>query len=380
MHRNLQSCIFLLVLFGGEAAATTTTHSLGIVPPAKGGSIAYDMNAAGQVAAVIQDESGGQRGVFFENGKLIELGTLGGKDSEAKRINDKGEIIGSASKKDGAWSAVLYNQASGMHELGTLGGTNSYGTALNNEGSAVGFSDIASGDWHAFLYKNGEQLKDLGTLGGKISYASGINNMGQVVGTATLPDEHRHAFFYEPARGMIDLGTLGGRSSSATAINDKGVIVGASETADHHWHAFVYDGQRMVDLGAIIGRGDSFATSINSAGHVVGTVRIGEDCMSFVWRDNKVTLHYCGKGLFLTNAINDTEQVVGATYDHGLNAATMLSNTAPFVDHGHVKFINQIVLVLLLAGAAVIYRKRYRGILLDGSADLGVGKNRFLPR
>ncbi len=363
MRCALRSCLFLLALSalaGGEADATT--HSLGISSPLQGGSLASDMNASGQVAAMIEDHKGGWHAAFFEKGELIKLETLGETESEAKRINDKGELIGSSNKKDGTWTAFLYSRATGMQELGTLGGANSHGAALNNAGSAVGFADTANGDWHAFLHQPGEPLKDLGTLGGKISYASGINNREQVVGTATTEDGSRHAFLYDAARGMVNLGTLGGRYSSATAINDKGVVVGTSEMKDRSWHAFVYDGMQMKDLGLVIGAGDSFATAINNAGHVVGSVEIGERHLSFVWRDNKMLLHPSGKGLYLTNAINDAEQVIGATYDRGLNAATMQSNAAPFVDLGGTKILSFNLIMVLLAGTVVIFRKRFRGL------------------
>ncbi len=369
MHRYLHSPFLLLILSAGLAQAAT--HSLDMQPAAKGESIAYDMNTKGQVAGVVIDNAGNQQAVFFEHGQLIQIGTLGGKDSEARHINSEGDIIGSANKSDGSWRAFLYNRSSGMHEIGTLGGTNSHGEALNNLGEAVGFADTVNGDWHAFLYHSSGSLTDLGTLGGKISYASGMNNKGQVVGAATLANGYRHAFLYDPVHGMVDLGTLGGRSSTATSINDSGVIVGAAETAQHQWHAFMYSAQGMVDLGARIGQGDSFATGINSAGHVVGTVNVGESRLSFVWRDNHMTLHHGGtKGLYLTNSINDGEQVIGATYDRGLNAATMASSSLPFVDHGGSKLFDLIVLVLLLAGVAVIYHRRYRGILLNAYDDV----------
>ncbi|MES2070162.1 MAG: HAF repeat-containing protein [Pseudomonadota bacterium] len=361
MRDALRSCLFLLALAGGDAAATT--RSLGILSPLSGGSIASDMNTAGQVAAMIEDEKGVWHAAFFEKGDLVKLGMLGETESEAKRINDKGELIGSSNKKDGTWTAFLYSRAKGMQELGTLGGANSHGAALNDAGAAVGFADTANGDWHAFLHQPGEALKDLGTFGGKVSYASGINNMGQVVGTATTPDGSRHAFLYDAARGLVDLGTLGGRYSSATAINDQGMVVGTSEMKDRSWHAFVYDGTGMKDLGLIIGPGDSFATGINNAGHVVGRVEIGDRHLSFVWRDNKMLLHPSGKGLYLTNAINNAEQVIGATYDRGLNAATMQSNAVPFVDRGGSKIGSFNLMMLLLAGTAVIFRKRFRGLL-----------------
>ncbi|MBC3916669.1 HAF repeat-containing protein [Undibacterium sp. CY18W] len=368
MPHALRSGLLLLALIGGEAAATS--HSLGIERKQYGESIAYDMNAAGQVAAVIKEKDGTPHAVFFENGKLIKLELPGETESEAKRINDKGEVVGS-SKKDQSWRAFIRSRDHGTQELGTLGGPSSYGAAINNAGLAVGFADTPNRDWHAFLYTPGEALKDLGTLGGKVSYASGINNLGQVTGTAMIADGSRHAFFYDSARGMVDLGTIGGRYSSATAINDKGVVVGASETKDRRWHAFVHDGSKMVDLGDKIGFGDSFATGINNEGHVVGVVDTLDMRLSFVWRDNKMVLHPAGKSLYLTNAINNTGQVIGASYDRGLYAATMPSNAIPFVDLGGTKILGFNVLVVLLALGLAIFRKRLKGLFFESRLFFG---------
>lgn len=360
MHRAFQIGVVFLALLGGEAGAVS--HSLNILPNAQGQTIANDMNTVGQVAANFEDNDG-KHGIYFEKGKSLQLGTLGGKESEARRINDKGVIVGSASKKNGQWRAFLYSRANGMQELGTLGGENSRGNAINNEGAAVGYSDLANDEWHAFLYRPGEPLKDLGTLGGKVSYANAINNKGQVVGAAALANGYRHAFYYDAARGMIDLGTLGGRFSVATAINDNGVVVGASETANRHWHAFVFDGKHMLDLGTVIGIGDSYANAINSKGHVVGTVESGDERLSFVWADGKITLYRGGKDLYLANTINDADQVIGATtYGYSLDAAVMTSSAEPYVDHGFANFLGLIVAVLAAAIAmvigTVIYRKR----------------------
>ena len=198
-----------------------------------------------------------------------------------------------------------------------------------------------------------------------ISYASGINNSGAVVGTAALPDGYRRAFLYRPGQGMINLGTLGGRSSAATAINDGGLVVGASEMPNRRWHAFLHDGRRMVDLGALIGYGNSYATGINAAGHVVGTILIGEERRSFVYRDGKMLVHQAGKGLYLTNAINDNELVAGATYlSKRYAAATMRSDMIPVVPKGHREFMGMIAMAITTAVALMLLRRRYRGIAL----------------
>lgn len=374
------SCVSLasFLLFPCAVAwANPVAHSLSIHPNESSQSVANDMNAHGQVAAMIEDEEGRQRGYYFEKGQLTELGFPGGRESVAKRINPAGTVVGSAENRNGTWRAFLYSSKGGMQVLDTLGGPSSNGTAINDQGDAVGFSDLANDEWHAFLRRAGQPMQDLGTLGGKVSYANAVNNHDQVVGAAADKNGFRHAFFYDPAHGMADLGTLGGRVSAATAINDQGIIAGSSETADRHWHAFVYDGKRMIDLGKLIGHGDSYATGINSAGHVVGMVQVGDQRQSFVWRDGQMLVHNSGRALYLTNAINDAEQVVGATYDsmEGLDAATMFSGTRPHVDPGGVKLAWLAALAVFFAAAAVAWRKRYRGIALAGYIGLGVWRD-----
>jgi len=74
----------------------------------------------------------------------------------------------------------------------------------------------------------------------------------------------------------------------------------------------------------------------------------------------------------LTNAINDAEQVIGATFDHGLDAAAMLSSIVPYADRGDVNLAILVALVLAMAGASVIYRKRSLGLLFGAFGERGV--------
>src|SRR5450830_991366 len=314
----LRHCLLVMALMSTEVFATST--AVGISRQQYGESIAYDMNATGQIAAVIKEKNGTPHAVFYDKGQLVKLELPGETESEAKHINDRGEVIG-YSKIGSVATAFIRDRFRHQQELGTLGGPNSYGIAINNEGAATGFADTADGDWHAFLYKPGATLKDLGTLGGKISYASGINSLGQVVGTAMTEDGSRHAF--------------------------------------------IYDGKNMLDLGKKIGVGNSFATGINNDGQVAGIVDVEDMRYTFVWRNNKITMHPSGKSLYLTNAINEAGQVIGASYDHGLNAATMPSNAIPFVDLGGNKILGFNIFVIAMALLAAVYRKRLKGLFFQ---------------
>ena len=198
-----------------------------------------------------------------------DLGTLGGRSSQANAINSAGVIVGVSSVAGSEQPHAFVWKTGAMTDLGTLAGGQSEATAINDDGIIVGWSRVASGDQRAVRWKDGRK-RNLGTLGGRNSEARGINTFGVIVGWSETASGARHAFMWKDGV-MTDIGTLGGATAQANGINRSGTIVGGSMTASGERHAFRWKDGVFKDLGAL-GRQFSFAAAINTKGQIVGTL------------------------------------------------------------------------------------------------------------
>lgn len=90
-------------------------------------SEAYSINDHGQVvggstACTPSGQPESQHAFLWENGKMSDLGVLPqGTGSKARAINEKGQVVGVCSVKDGC-HAFLWQRGK-MRDLGTLGGS-----------------------------------------------------------------------------------------------------------------------------------------------------------------------------------------------------------------------------------------------------------------
>jgi probable HAF family extracellular repeat protein len=284
--------------------------------------------------------------VLWKNG-IINLGTLGGNQSVADAINDRGQVVGAALNAipdplSNGFSlmflfepaatqahAFLWTEAGGMQDLGTLGGPDSSADFVNERGQIAGESytnatinpTTEQPTLDPFFWENGKMM-DIGTLGGTFGHPNWMNNRGQVVGYSNLAgDQAKHAFLWGKKEGLKDLGTLEGYSVSAYAnwINDAGEIVGESKSPTAS-RAFLWKNGAMTDLGTVAGDTCSAAKSINSQGQIVGFG--SADCYNedhgFLWENGGPiidlnTLVLPGSEVTLINAIfiNDRGEIAG---------------------------------------------------------------------
>jgi probable HAF family extracellular repeat protein len=272
-------------------------------------SIGISINNLGQVVGISDNgvpdpfsifQAGIQiRTFFWEHGHLQDIGSLGGPDTIPGPgcTNERpGSIVGTS------YTSFVPNADTGiptehpflwengrMLDLGSLGGTLTFGQCANNRGDVIGESTLPGNLVnHAFLWHRG-RIKDLGTLGGDNSEAIWMNDSGVIVGSADLPAPDIHDAVRWKRGQILDLGTVDGDACSrGRAINSRGQIVGGSSDCHNFLHAFVWEeGGPMLDLNALIPPGSGVqltnAININDRGEIlaksipIGTTPIDDE-------------------------------------------------------------------------------------------------------
>lgn len=204
------------------------------------------------------------RGFVWRDGVMHDLGTLGGPDAQSYVQNERGQIAG--------WSDInsTPNATTGfptidpflwqdgrLTDLGTLGGTIGQVSWLNDQGEVVGISDLA-GDQsaHPFLWQNGHMI-DLGTPDGNFGFASYINQRGDSAGAYVGSHGNFHGVLWR-GRQMVDLPPVGGAAQAfGNALNDQGQVVGNQDDSSfNEVSAALWTGGRGYDLNTLVAPSD----------------------------------------------------------------------------------------------------------------------------
>ena len=292
---------------------------------------------------------------------ITDLGTLGGSESFAYAINDRGSIVGSSRlagnvathaflfgsgamidldplnsgeiqtvgpsdinnhgivagglMHDGVYSAAIFESRTGeITMLGSLGGIafgsfNGTATSVNNSGEAVGYSYVDDLNRHAFVYKNG-LMRDLGSLGG-YSAALSINNGGEIAGfSSESPFGVAHPILYRNGKmSVINPFSDPSNEGIAWKLNDRGVVVGEALNGSVT-NGFIYFKGRITNIGTLKGGRNSYAYSINTGGQVVGVADapVDDSCLDF-----DIPCSYAFRGfLYEQGVMSDLRSLVGS--------------------------------------------------------------------
>ena len=196
---------------------------------------------------------------FWKNGRMRDLGSLGGTLATTGSfafgpfgvvLNEEGRVIGTSMLRgDEKFHAFVWN-GERMIDLGTLGGDNSEAIFISDRGQVLGRAEVSLDPYvrHAFLWERGH-MTDLGAPAPCTrSTALSMNSRNQIVGDlgACTNDSNdplwSSTFYVEQGKAPVDLNKLIRPRSQlhlvdAISINERGEIAGTGSLPDGSTHA-----------------------------------------------------------------------------------------------------------------------------------------------
>jgi probable HAF family extracellular repeat protein len=244
-------------LEGGHESFATSANSRGQV-------VGWSDNATADpfsTACFIVCSTTEGRAVLWQNGVMQDLGTLGGADAFPFVVNERGQITGfsytnsspSATTGKPTVDPFLWDNGR-MIDLGTLGGTLGMPSFMNNSGQVVGSMKLAGdANSHPFFWDRGV-LTDIGTFGGSNGETMSISDSGLVIGRADFPGDFVHHAFVWKDGVMVDVGVVAGDlCTNGSAINSRGQAVGTSTNCmGVVEHLFLWEDGSIHDLDSLI--------------------------------------------------------------------------------------------------------------------------------
>src|ERR1700751_5514441 len=247
---------------------------------------------AGGSATPTQTDRLSQTAFLWDRGQITDLGTLGGfntgLNSEAGGPNARGEsaVISETFLTDPNGEDVCgfgtHRQCRGaiwkdgvMTPLSTLGGNNSEALWLNNRGQVVGFAENTHEEancatpgqrlrFKAVIWQPNGEIRKLHPLhGDTVGFAWGINDNGEAGGTPGLCSNPSippafvsgpHAIRWDKEGSPHLIPGLAHINDIATAINNRGDVAVASQLSDGTFRSFLWTRETGThDIGGLPG-------------------------------------------------------------------------------------------------------------------------------
>jgi probable HAF family extracellular repeat protein len=213
---------------------------------------------------------------------ILDLGTLGGRQSVAEAVNRHGVVVGQAQTADGVWHGFVWDAVDGMRSLGP----GAYPTGIDDNGRIVGYTNVTA--WTADAAGD-QPVRPLPGLSGGQAHAMAVDATGGVAGDAFDTSAGWRAVRWDAASELTQLGTPG-TASFGKAINFRGDVAGSYSTGqDGIYGAFLSTPERVVDLGTLPGA-SMYAEGMNDDDEVVGWATGGPFVRGFLYQHRTQTL------------------------------------------------------------------------------------------
>jgi uncharacterized membrane protein len=214
-------------------------------PIAPGEADGLDVNDAGTIVGTYgqtEHPAVTQHGFTWRLGHLTILpGLPGGAGTYARRINQSGEIAGSAFTPDGVEHPVVWVNDQ-IHELSLPAPyTSGYLITLNDQGDLGGSMFTADGNGVTFTWHQ-EHFRILSTLGGPTAQINVLDDRGIAAGIADLSRDRSEATIWDRDGRARALGFFpGGDFSWVLGTDGRGDYTGIADLSptDPNEHVFV---------------------------------------------------------------------------------------------------------------------------------------------
>jgi probable HAF family extracellular repeat protein len=245
------------------------------------------INNCGEIVGTVGTDTN-RRAVRIHNGQIEVLGTLEPNNPNASStgagINERGDVVGTASRGEHEAVAFLWTEENGMVPLGgpaVEGGSGA--TVINNRRQIAGGKqrDPLNSLTDAAVWQETE-LQWVGGLGGRYIYAYGINAFGEVIAagsTGNFMGPYRSSFYWSARTGQIEISPPGGPvdyylefGPDVHGIDDRGRMVGEIwYQTGPMWYpqAAVWT---APDKYQLLSDRPSSAIRINNRGQVLGSI------------------------------------------------------------------------------------------------------------
>jgi probable HAF family extracellular repeat protein len=204
--------------------------------------LARGINSRGDVVAIVHSwYQEPQSYVFARDGEATLLPTLGGVFTDARDINDRGEVVGNSETAAGSMRGFLWTPKRGIERLpfpdGDNGPTGIDVSAMNNRGDVVAVWQTPVGARAVVWERSGEFRIVHVPDGYLILQVVDINERGWIVGTASRVPGGETVPFVIVDDQFVDLyaATGAGLNGAGRALNDHGVVVGYSDAGGIKW-------------------------------------------------------------------------------------------------------------------------------------------------